>query len=99
MANYDKGDLIRCSAAFTISSTGAAIDPTKVYFKVEDPSGNVTKYEYGKDDQLKKETGSTGNYYVDVDGDESGTWHYRFWGIGMGQAAAEGSFMVSASEF
>jgi hypothetical protein len=41
----------------------------------------------------------TGNYHVDVNADESGTWFYRFESTGTGQAADEGTFEVSESHF
>ena len=96
MANYDKGDLVRCAAAFT-NTAGTAIDPTAVLFKVKDPSGNITTYTYLTDAELVKD--STGNYHVDVDADEVGTWYYRYYSTGTGQAAGEGTFDVLETEF
>lgn len=96
MDYYDKGDLVKCSGAFT-DSDGNAIDPTAVVFKVKDPSGTVTTYTYGEDDELVRD--SAGNYHVNVDADEMGLWYYRFESTGTGQAADEGYFRVSTSEF
>lgn len=96
MEVHDKGDLVRCSAAFTDSS-GNALDPTTVTFKSKDPSGNVTTYVYGTDAELVKD--SVGNYHVDVDGDEAGSWWFRFESTGTGQAAAEERYEINSSEF
>jgi len=96
MATYDKGDLIRCSAAFTDADDNAQ-DPTVVGFKVRDPSNNITSYVYGTDAELVKD--STGNYHVDVDADEVGTWYYRFYSTGTGQAADESEFEIEATKF
>jgi hypothetical protein len=96
MANYDKGDLVRCSAAFT-NSAGTAIDPTAVLFKVKDPSGNITSYTYVTDAELVKD--STGNYHVDVDADEVGKWYYRFYSTGTGQAAGDSDFTILETQF
>ena len=80
MATYDKGDLVRCTGTFT-NSDGDAVDPAAILFKVKDPSGNVTSYTYGVDDDLVKLT--AGVYYVDVDADEVGEWWYRFYSTGV----------------
>lgn len=97
MANtYQKGDLVRCSAAFT-NSAGSAVDPAAVRCQYKDPSGNTTSLLYGTDAALVKD--STGNYHADVDADEAGKWYYRFYSTGSGQAADEDTFTVQASAF
>lgn len=96
MNSYDKGDLIRCSGAFT-DADGAAQDPTAVFFQFKNPSGETTTYTYDDDAELVKV--STGNYRVDVNADEIGTWSYRFYSTGTGQAAGEGQFSVKKTEF
>jgi uncharacterized protein YfaS (alpha-2-macroglobulin family) len=93
---YDKGDSVRCSATFQ-NSSDAAIDPTTVTFKYKDPSGNLATLIYGTDVTVVKD--STGHYHVDVNADQSGTWHYRFESTGTGQAADEGTFEVAESDF
>jgi len=92
MDTYDLGDLVRCSGAFT-NSSGTAIDPTSVYFAYKNPAGTLTTLEYGVDGALVKD--STGNYHVDVSAASAGTWFYRFYSTGTGQAADEGSFYVN----
>lgn len=96
MNQYSKGDLVRCSASFA-TSAGAATDPTAVLAQVRNPAGTTTTYTYGTDAELVKV--STGNYYVDVNANQVGTWHYRFYSTGTGQAADEGSFKVKDSNF
>lgn len=93
---YDKGDLVRCSAAWT-DTAGAAVDPTVVIFKFKNPAGTVTTYTYGTNPELVKD--SVGNYHVDVDGSSSGVWYYSFVSTGTGQASDENQFVVSVSEF
>lgn len=88
------GALVRCSAVFT-TAAGVAQDPGAVRFRAKDPSGGVTEYVYGSDAELVKD--STGNYHVDVDADEPGTWYFRFAGTVSGQASAEGMFRVDSS--
>jgi hypothetical protein len=96
MRNYDKGDLVRCTGLFT-DDDGVAQDPSEVYFKVKDPAGETTTYQYGVDGDLKKS--ATGSYYIDIDADTSGIWSYRFYSTGSGQAADEEKFTVRRSEF
>lgn len=96
MNAYDKGDLVRCSAAYT-DSDGAAQDPTAVYFKFKTPSGVTTTYTYLTDSQLERV--SAGNYRVDLDANEIGIWSYRFYATGTGQASGEHQFSVKRSEF
>lgn len=92
-STYDIGDVVRLAGAWTDPLDGdAAIDPTEVYCTVRDPSGNLTTYEYGVDAGLTK--ASEGNYYLDLDADESGIWHYRFHSAGNGKAAEEKSFTI-----
>jgi hypothetical protein len=93
---YDKGDVVRCSGAFT-NSAGTAIDPTAVLFTFIDPAGTSTTYTYGVDAALAKD--STGNYHVDVNADAEGIYHWRMYSTGTGKAAAEGEFVVTSSVF
>lgn len=93
---HDLGDLVRVSAPFTLVSSGAAVDPDAVKLSVKNPSDEVTTYVYGTDAEIVKD--STGNYHADIDADETGTWHYRWWSTGNGQAAQEKLFEVRAAE-
>lgn len=93
---HDEGDLVRCSGAFT-DSDGNATDPTVVLFKFQNPAGTETSYTYGVDAELVKD--STGNYHVDINANAVGTWYYRFYSTGTGQAADESAFIVADSEF
>jgi len=85
--HFDEGDKPRLTATFE-DGAGTDIDPTKVYFKYTDPSGNVTTYEYGVDAELVKS--ATGIYYVDLDLDEDGRWLWRWYSTGTGQSAEQG---------
>jgi hypothetical protein len=93
---FQVGDKPRLEGTFT-NSAGTAIDPTAVSFKVKDPSGNIDTYVYGTNPEVVKE--GTGVYYADIEADEAGTWYYRYFSTGTGQAAGEGSFEVAASQF
>ena len=85
-----KGQLVKCSGVFTID--GAEADPDVVKVTITNPSGESTTYTYGTDAELVK--ASTGNYSVNVDADEAGTWYYRFWSTGDGQASEQSNFEV-----
>ena len=95
MANiYDKNDLVRISATFTVASVNT--DPTTVSLKVQDPSGNEATYTYALG-QVTKD--STGNYHYDLAIDESGYWYYRWEGTGAVVSAAEAHLLVRRTEF
>ena len=94
-SQYDVGDSVRMSAAFTVSSV--ATDPTTITFKMREPDGTVTTYVYGTDAELVKD--STGNYHVDWGTSMSGDFFYRFTGTGACVAASEGYFTVKESRF
>ena len=95
---YIIGNLIRVTAAFTDpDNADAPIDPTAVNFTFKDPTGNSTTYLFGIDSQLVKD--SVGNYHVDIDINQSGTWHYKFFSTGTGQAAERGQFKADNSPF
>lgn len=93
---HDLGDLVRVSAPFTLVSSGAAVDPDVVKLTIKTPSGTVTTYIYGTDAEIVKD--STGNYHADISAGEAGTWHYRWWSTGNGQAAQEKRFEVRTAE-
>ncbi len=92
---YDIGDLVRCTGTF--ASSGANVNPAAVMFKVRAPSGLVTTYTYGVDAELVRD--ATGVYHVDVSASDAGTWAYKFWSTGTGQAAAEERFTVRSTLF
>lgn len=89
--SYDLGDLVRVSGAFT-TAAGVAQDPSVVKCSVRSPAGVVTTYTYGTDPELMKD--STGNYHIDVSAATIGTYYYRWFSTGTGQAADEGWFEV-----
>ena len=96
MNQYQRGDLVRCTASFA-TSAGVATDPTAVRFQVRDPANVTTEYVYGTDAELVRS--AAGAYYVDVNANQAGTWRYRFYSTGTGQAADEGAFRIKDSWF
>lgn len=93
---YDINESIRCNVEFK-NRSGAFVDPTTITFKIKSPTGTITTYTYITDEELVKE--STGRYYIIVEPDESGTWHYRFSGTGTIKAAGESRFTVKPTQF
>lgn len=92
---YIKGALATITG--TVSGT-AVLDPDAVYFQVKPPGGTVTTYEYGVDGELSNP--STGVYSIDVDLDTAGTWYYRFYSTGTGQAVSpDQAIVVKSSAF
>ena len=92
MSSYVPGDLVRLSAAFTVS--GVATDPTTVTCVVREPDGTETTCSSPTKD-------SAGNYHVDHDltAAKGGVYSYRYVGSGACQAALEAEFFVAASAF
>jgi hypothetical protein len=91
---YDKGDLVRLTATFTVSDVNT--DPTAVTLKIQDPSGNETTYTYALGQITKT---ATGQYRYDLTIDETGYWYYRWEGTGAVVASAEAHLLVRATEF
>lgn len=92
---YDLGDLVQVNSTFT-DQDDAPADPEAVFCAVRTPSGDVTTYEYGQDAELVKD--DTGVYHLNIDANESGFWHYRWYATGTGQAAAEKTFWVNKAQ-
>lgn len=89
---HDLGDLVRVEATFTDAATDAAIDPTAVKLSYRTPGGTTTTLVYGTDAALVKD--GVGEYHVDIDANAAGTWYYRWWSTGTGQAAKEEQFVI-----
>ena len=93
--SYSVGDLIQISATWT-NAVGTATDPTAVFAQYRNPSGDLTALTYGVDVALVRD--SAGAYHVDIDANEAGTWRYRFYSTGTGQASSDvRSLVVFAS--
>lgn len=86
---YWVGQKVRVTAAFT-DVDDTAIDPDVVKLSVCDPSEVVTTYVYDTDEELVRD--SEGNYSLDIDVDEEGTWYYRWWATGAGQSSVQHMF-------
>jgi hypothetical protein len=89
---HDLGDLIRLTSAFHDADTGTDMDPEIVSVTIRDPDGNTQTLTYGTDAAVINS--STGHYYTDVDANVVGTWYYRWFSTGSGQAAEEQRFLV-----
>lgn len=89
---YDLGELVRVSCPFTDAILGGAIDPDVVKLSVRTPAPATTTYTYGVGPVIVKD--SVGNYHADIDANAAGTWYYRWWSTGSGQAADEKHFEV-----
>jgi hypothetical protein len=90
--HHDLGDLVEVTGTFTDPADDTALDPDVVNLSFIDPSGSVTTWVYGTDEEVEKS--ATGVYVAYIDADEAGTWYYRWWSTGDGQAAAEKSFVI-----
>ena len=96
MANtYDVGDLPRVSAVFT-TPAGVDTDPTVVKFVYQAPGGTAVTLTYGTDAALVRD--SAGHYHVDVSLTVAGTWSYRWYSTGTGQASEPGWLIANANQ-
>lgn len=76
--SYIQGTIVRLSADFTDTDTGAPTDPTEVILTIEDPSGVLTQFTLS-DDQVKDDPDVVGRFYFDLDTILlPGTWAYQF---------------------
>lgn len=93
--SFNKGDLIRVYG--TVAGT-VNVDPGTVYFQIETPGGAKSTFTYGVGGTVIKS--ATGIYYADVSLGTAGTWYYRFYSTGTGQAAGSDQTIVAkASRF
>lgn len=90
MSTYNKGDLVRITGTFA-NAAGTNLDPDTVFFQVKDPAGVITLYTYGSSAVVRL---SAGIYYLDVSVGTAGTWAYRVYSTGNGQAAGDNYFSV-----
>ena len=88
MATCDIGDRKRLTAKFAISGT-----PTNgtVVGRSKDPSDNLTT--------LILTNTPVGDYYVDIDFDEAGVWHFEFVSTATVIAAVRGQITVRRNAF
>lgn len=87
MARYTLNIGDRAEITSTITTSGAAIDPTTVKAWTCNPSGTVTTYIYNTDAALTKM--ATGHYKLIVDVDTAGTWYAGFYSTGTGKASSK----------
>jgi hypothetical protein len=92
---HDLGDVVRVSSEFTDPQLGGVIDPDTVKLSIRSPDGAVVTLEYGVDDIAQDDVGQ---YRADISVGQSGTWHYRWFSEGNGQAAEERRFVVREAQ-
>lgn len=89
---YTIGALVTLSASFSEVVGGAPLDPDDVFLDVTNPSNVTTTYEYGVDPEIVND--AEGEYHADISADAVGTWTYRWYSTGEGQAAKRKTFEV-----
>lgn len=85
------------SRPFTDAVNGGAIDPDGVSVTIKQPDGTIETFTYSEEgtDVVKEDVGQ---YYIDIDANQVGTWYYRWWSTGNGQASEERRFVVRAAQ-
>ena len=96
MAQYDIGDVARCSVTFK-NLTGTTVDPDTVVLEIKLPDSSVTTYTYLIDAAVIKD--STGKYHVDHFLTQGGIHYYKWTGSGTVYAAEESQFFVKITQF
>ena len=89
-SSYDRGDLVRLTATFTVGAV--ATDPSGVVLYIRQPDGSLTTLTYGVDAAIAKV--STGVYRYDYNAATAGPVSYRWAGTSPAQAADQNSFFV-----
>jgi hypothetical protein len=95
-ANYDIGDVVRCSSTFT-DTGGVKQDPTTVDFVYTTPAGvdtvnTRTGATPGEVDSITR--ASSGTFFRDVTCTATGPYWYRFSSTGTITTSAEWNFRV-----
>lgn len=94
---YYPGSPIRFTISFT-DDDGVGVDPATVTVKTISPTGTVSTYVYGTDDEVARS--SAGNYYADITPDTGGRWSLRWQTTGTSTTfATEEDFLVQLSPF
>lgn len=95
MATYDVGALVKLSATY-VNEAGRALDPDQVFLQVKFPNGTIQTFVYGVDPIVRDGVGA---YHYEVSASVAGTFYYRWYSTGAGQAARETFFAVNRSQF
>lgn len=94
MANqYWSGTQVRVRGVYS-TPAGIAVDPVTVVCQVMAPGDDVESFIYGTDAEVIRDTG--GSYYLDVNTESTGIYHYR-WQSDNPPAAAEGHFVIASA--
>lgn len=88
---YLKGQILRIGVEFR-DNAGDLEDPTTLVFSYRVDQGTITKFTYGEDVELVRD--SLGVFYIDVSLSTSGTYAYSFMAGGVIENAIEDSFKV-----
>lgn len=91
MNTYDIGDVVRISNVFTVTSSGAVIDPGTVTLVVMAPDTTEATYTYAGSSVTKD---STGTYHVDISPAMAGIYRYRWTSTGTGAGSEESRFEI-----
>jgi hypothetical protein len=88
---YDQGQLLRLTGTFKTGGV-TPVDPAVVKLEYKKPGAARVELTYPA--TITKD--STGVYHADIDLDTAGSWVYRWFSTGAGQAAEPGDFTVRA---
>lgn len=93
MSTYDRGDLVRLTATFTVS--GVPTDPAAISLHLRNTDGTLSILTYGVDVALVR--ASAGVYRYDFSAVAAGQVSYRWVGTPPAQAAEQGTLFIQDS--
>ena len=88
----NRGEQFLLRAQVQANSTN--VTPGTITLKTKDPSGNVSTFT-----SSQMTSTDTGFYYVQMNPDEEGMWHYQWITTGNGASAQVGQFSVIDNSF
>lgn len=77
-----------------VQTNSTNVTPGGITLKTKDPAGTTTSY-----GSSQMTSTGTGFYYVQINPDLEGTWHYQWVTTGTGASAEIGQFLVTDSTF
>lgn len=90
MSNFDIGNIVRLSVAFT-DSNNAPVDPGAISLNIRP----ISTYTYVDNDIIRD---GAGLYHYDYTPSAPGLYYYRYIGTDGATAASDGQFGITASQ-
>ena len=98
ISRFTLGQTVRCGVDVT-DENDELVDPDTLTFKIKSPvTATETEYEFGTDAELVQDL--EGQFHVDFDVAEAGTWFYRYIAVKDSiTTTIDREFVVARSQF